>query len=60
MFYAGVWNINSSSMTDSIQDNMENLPPPYESCMKLNNYVTGINHLLLRVHNIIPAYVVSV
>ncbi|XP_022179765.1 uncharacterized protein LOC111040245 [Myzus persicae] len=39
-FYKRVWNINSSSMTDSIQDNMENLPPPYESCMKLNNYVT--------------------
>uniref|UniRef100_A0A2S2NFI9 Uncharacterized protein n=1 Tax=Schizaphis graminum TaxID=13262 RepID=A0A2S2NFI9_SCHGA len=39
-FYKRVRNINSSDMSNSIQDNIENLPPPYESCMKLNNYVT--------------------
>ncbi|XP_025208898.1 uncharacterized protein LOC112604190 isoform X1 [Melanaphis sacchari] len=39
-FYKRVRNINSNDMSNSIQDNVENLPPPYESCMKLNNYVT--------------------
>lgn len=47
IYYAGVWNTNSNSISNSIQDDIENLPPAYDSCMKLNNYVTGLNHLLL-------------
>lgn len=47
IYYAGVWNTNSNGMSNSIQNDIENLPPAYESCMKLNNYVTGLNHLLL-------------
>ncbi|XP_026814405.1 uncharacterized protein LOC113554659 [Rhopalosiphum maidis] len=39
-FFKRVRNINSNDMSNSIQDNIENLPPPYDSCMKLNNYVT--------------------
>lgn len=42
-------------MTNSIQDNMENLPPPYDSCMKLDNYVTGKKPLLL--HGYLKKYI---
>jgi len=51
IYFEGIWNKNSIGMSDSIQDNMENLPPPYESCMKLNTYVTGINQRVHHIHH---------
>lgn len=36
---------NSNNMSNSLQDSTENQLPSYDSCMKLDNYVTGKTHL---------------
>lgn len=37
--------IANSNMSNALQDNTEHQLPSYDSCMKLDNYVTGKIHL---------------
>lgn len=43
----GVWITNSSEVNNTIENEAKNnKPPSYNSCMRLDNFVTGKSYLL--------------